>query len=216
LLDSGLFDTLPPTERQTLLMAIVERVFSDELLTPVGIRCTSLVHKDVLDYPAYQSSYTVWHKETYDIAKGLRRQGFIRLAEDLENRLLNAINLAGGPTEFLYVFPDNRAQFDPLINAPGEKAEEIAATNVPENDQAWTISAALAIKWRRGRRRTARPVEGTWQSELEDEIFGRIERARLLRTIREIKSAFPTSYSFWVNREKGFARERAYLARFEP
>jgi len=213
LLDSGLFDTLDFQTRQTNVAAIVERVYSDEFLTPIGIRCNSLIHTDLLGYPAYQSTQTVWHKETYDIAKGFSRQGFPRLARDLENRLLNAINVTGGATEFLYMLSDNRVDYDPLDRVPREDAEEIVATNVPENDQAWSISAAFAVKWRRGRRQPPRPLSTTWGSDLEDRLLKKIAPVKLLRTVGAIEQAFPTDYSFRINTLEGWEREGAYARR---
>lgn len=212
LLDSRIWDTLEDSERRERIAAIVDHIYSAEFLTSVGIRCTSVIHKDVLDYPAYQSSHTVWHKETYDIAKGLRRQGFHALADDLENRLLNGVNVSGGPTEFLYVFPDGRVVYDPLNKAGRENAEEIAGTNVPENDQAWSISAALAVKWRRGRRDRSLPASGPWQREIESDRMRAHPPVVLLRTVREVEKAYATPYCCKVNTDKGFERERAFLA----
>jgi glycogen debranching enzyme len=216
LLDSSLFDTLDPQGRLGYVAAIVERVCSGEFLTPVGIRCSSLVHENLLGYPAYQSSHTVWHKETYDIAKGFLRQGFPKLARNLENRLLNAINVTGGATEFLYVLSDNRVDYDPLNRVAREDAEEIVATNVPENDQAWSISAGLAVKWRRGSRQPPRPLSITWGTDLEDRLLNRITPVELLRTVSEIEQAFPTDYSFRINTRKGWEREGAYARRHHP
>jgi glycogen debranching enzyme len=215
-LDSGLFDLPDLQRRQGYVAAIVERIYSGEFLTPVGIRCSSLIHEHLLNYPAYQSSHTVWHKETYDIAKGFRRQGFPKLARDLENRLLNAINVTGGATEFLYVLSDNRVDYDPLKRVAREDAEEIVATNVPENDQAWSISAGLAVKWRRGRRQPPRPLSIAWGSELEDELLSTIAPAKLLCTVNDIEQAFPTNYSFRINTRKGWEREGTYARRHHP
>lgn len=215
LLDSSIFDTLEPARRKRYLEAIVERILSDEFLTPVGIRATSLVHQDLLDYPAYQSSHTVWHKETYDVAKGTRRQGFPNLADDLENRLLNAVNVTGAATEFLYVLPDNRVDYGPFDGAPREDAEEIIATNVPEIDQAWSISAALAIKWYCGRRKRGRSPYRAWQSNLETRIWKRIEPVPLLRTRRDIERASQTGYRFKINTARGWELERSRIRQIE-
>lgn len=212
LLDSGIWDSLSAPDRRRFVSAIVERIYSAEFLTLVGIRCNSVIHKDLQDYPAYQSSHTVWHKETYDIAKGLRRHGFSRLADDLENRLLNGVNVSGGPTEFLYVFPDGRVVYDPFNRAGKQNADEIPATNVPENDQAWSISAALASKWRRGRRRLTPAPEGSWQREREADLLRRHPPVSLLRTVSEVEAVQHTPYCCKVNTEKGLARERAFIA----
>jgi glycogen debranching enzyme len=210
-LDSGLFDGLSLAERRRYIEAVVRHVFGDEFLTPAGIRCTALRHKDLQDYPAYQSSYTIWHKETYDIAKGLRQQGLTRLAAELETRLLNTVNLAG-PKEFIYVLPDNRVDCGPVAGlVPGETIE-FAATNLPENDQAWTVAAAVAIKWRIGRRSSDEPPDRHWGRELEEELLRRIGETKLFRTLADIERARPTEYAIRVNTEKGWERERAWTA----
>jgi glycogen debranching enzyme len=210
LLDSGIFDTLPPELVRSRVAPIVRRLYSDEFLTPAGIRSSSLAHRAILDYPAYQGSYTVWHKDTYDVAKGFRRQGFHRLAKDLENRLLNAVNITGAPTEFLYVMPDNHVDYRPFDREGVDGAVEIAGTNVPENDQAWTISAALAIKWSRGRRLATAPTRG-WQWEEEKQIWKRIRPVEPLRTKGEIERAAAQAYRFRINTVKGWERERAHI-----
>lgn len=210
-LDSGIFDTLPPDRRQQAVSAIVERIYSDEFLTPAGIRCNCVAQRDVLDYMGYQSSYTVWHKETHDIAAGLRRQGFPGLARDLEVRMLNAINIVGGATEFLYVMPDGRVDYDPFQLRSGPGSEAVIGTNVPENDQAWSISAALSIKWRRGRRDQDEPAAGGWQEEIEQRKLCENHPATLLRTEGEIRRAREHSDQFSLNAEEAFRREQAFV-----
>jgi glycogen debranching enzyme len=211
MLDSGIFDALSPERRKGAVAAIVERIYSDEFLTPAGIRCNCVAQRDVHDYMAYQSSYTVWHKETYDIARGLRRQGFPCLAEDLEVRILNSVNIVGGATEFLYVMPDGRVDYDPFGLRPRQPAEDIVATNVPENDQGWSISAALAIKWRRGRRDHGEPAAGGWQAGIEQRKLQEHEPVTLLRTQGEIEHAREQGGKFSLNAEEGYRREQAFL-----
>jgi glycogen debranching enzyme len=211
MMDSGIFDTVPPERRRQAVSAIVGRIYSSEFLTPAGIRCNCVAQRDVLDYMAYQSSYTVWHKETYDVAMGLRRQGFPCLARDLETRILNAINITGGATEFLYVMPDGRVDYDPFGRRPGQPTEAVIGTNVPENDQGWSISAALAIKWRRGRRERVEPATAGWQAEVEGRKLGENVPATLLRTEGEIQRARDESDQFSLNAEEAWRREQAFV-----
>jgi glycogen debranching enzyme len=214
LLDSGIFDRMPSGERQRVVGAIVERIYSGEFLTAVGVRCSSLRHQDLLDYAGYQSSHTVWHKETYDIAKGLRRQGFPGLAEDLETRLLNAVTLTGAATEFLYVLADGRADLDPFGKHAVPGSEEILGTNIPENDQAWSISAALAIKWRRGRRVDGGTASG-WQRDLEEEKRRAYPPAPLLRWLRDIEQSLGGGSAVALNKDEGWRRESAFVRAHE-
>jgi glycogen debranching enzyme len=212
-LDSELFDELPPERRDRYVVPVVRRVFGPDFLTPAGIRCTSLRHKDLQDYPSYQSSYTIWHKETYDIAKGLRRQRYARLADELEARLLNTINLAGA-REFTYALADGRVDYGPIADAAPVETIELAATNHPENDQAWTVAAALACKWRIGRRprvRNASPVSDA-HPDLEAELLRQAGETKVFRTLADIARARPTDYVIAVNTEQGWARERKWTA----
>ncbi|PZS04717.1 MAG: hypothetical protein DLM70_07585 [Chloroflexi bacterium] len=214
LCDSGIFDGLEDEHQRAYLEPVVERLYSPEFLTPAGIRCTSIRHKDLLDYCGYQSSYTVWHKETYDIAKGLRRQGFPLLAGDLKHRMLNAVNVTGSLTEFLYAFPDNHVDFEPLNIGSREDQEVYFATNVPENEQAWTISAVLASKYGRGRR--ASPVRGqTWQTEVEDRCLRSSGTVVLMQSRSEIERARRTDHGFRIDRQGGFEREAAWTRAHE-
>jgi glycogen debranching enzyme len=207
LLDSGIFDTVSTSHRQLFVSSVVDKIYNCDFLTPVGVRTSSLVHAAIPGYAAYQGSHTVWHKETYDIAKGMRRQGYPRLAADLENRLLNAVNVAG-PREFLYVTADNRVDYHPS-GTRSEGAEEIVGTNVPENDQAWTVSAALAIKYRRGSR--MREVETTAEArELENRKLREVSPVHLYRTAPEIEEAYRTGDRFWINRSAAADNEGNY------
>jgi hypothetical protein len=163
---------------------------------------------------AYQSSHTVWHKETHDIARGFRRQGFPGLASDLETRLVNAVNLVGGATEFLYVMPDGRVDWDPFGRRARSAGEEIYGTNVPENDQAWSISAALAIKWRRGHGPEGDGATG-WQRDIEEEKQRAIAPVPRLRTVEEIERALQSSSTFTLNADEGWRRESAFVREHE-
>jgi glycogen debranching enzyme len=204
-LDSCIMDGLAPSERDTYVLPIVERIFGDEFLTGVGIRCTSLVHMHLQNYPAYQSSYTVWHKETYDVAKGLRRQGFPHLAAELERRLLYVINVAG-PREFIYVLPDGR--FGPIPRGSGTETIKIRSTNIPENEQAWTIAAGLAAKSRLGARH---PVPLPAPGDLERQLLNHAGRTPLLRTVAEVVRARNPGYVIEVQTRSGCELEREWV-----
>ncbi len=98
LLETALFDGLPEAERY--LRGVVERICGPEFLTDVGVRCRSLTEDGLVDFQDYQGTWTVWLKEGYDIAKGLGRQGFPRLAQQICIRLLNGVAVARDHAEF--------------------------------------------------------------------------------------------------------------------
>ena len=173
LLDTTLFDELPPEERRAYVSGLVEMVYGPDFLTPAGIRCRSVRHADAVPLADYHGSRVVWAKQGFDVAKGLRRQGFPRLAEQVERRILNGVNIAGKNYEFLYVDTDGRVHYDPERQPlPEEKARPMVGTNIPEVAQAWTVAAILGIK-----RRMRRSVESrltrelSWETELEDRLL---------------------------------------------
>jgi glycogen debranching enzyme len=206
LLETGIFDSLPPEERNRYVLPVVERIVGEDFLTSVGIRCTSLAYRNLLPYPAYQSSYTVWHKETFDVAKGLRRQGFPLLADEVERRLLNVIDLAG-PREFIYVLPDGR--FGPIRGATGRETVVLRSTNIPENEQAWTIAAGLAVKWRLGRRVQAGPASPP--PPLERDLLARTGTTALFRTVAEVEHARNIGYVCDVHTTEGCEAEGEWV-----
>jgi glycogen debranching enzyme len=211
LLDTGLFDGLPEAERY--LRGVVERICGPEFLTDVGVRCRSLTEDGLVDFQDYQGTWTVWLKEGYDVAKGLGRQGFPRLAQQIFIRLLNGVAVARDHAEFLYVSPDQRVHYDFRGRSrTGPRPTEILGTNVPEHAQAWTVSAILAIKWRFGSRQAIDdplPRTDHWRRELEDELLSRMPRARCLRTSPERQAVFDRRGDFTINLAAGIERDRA-------
>lgn len=139
LLDTDLLSSCSDAERTTFTASLVTDIFSPQLLTPVGVRMRSTEHLGLLDYADYQGSHTSWVVSTNTIARGLRRQGFTHLAQELETRLLRGIE-ALGCHEFFYV-DDTGVVCAPDLSASGHP--EIFGTNCPEHTQAWTASAAL-------------------------------------------------------------------------
>lgn len=177
LLDTYFFKLLPAAKRHLYISAIVERITSKDFLTNAGIRSRSLSAAELVPFWDYHGSYVTWPKETYDIAKGLRRNGFNRLGRQLENRLLNILLKTRQYPEFVYVDGFGRV----LAGTPSPHAHGnmvfVEGRNTPERLQAWTVSALMAIMSERSKssikkRRYARA--GSWQAELEAQIMARI------------------------------------------
>jgi glycogen debranching enzyme len=205
LLDTALFDTLPAKERYKFVGAIVGMVYSDEFLTDVGVRCRALRHIDLIDFADYHGSWAVWAKATYDIAKGLRRQGFGKLAEQLEQRILNATRLSGWHYEFWYVDESGRVDYDPKQLRPMKVAcREIVSTHVPEDIQAWTVSAVLAITQDQARQTQTKNTD--WAQELGDRLLMQQPRILAVANEQEALNAYPEDYCFVVNLEEGYKR----------
>jgi len=146
LLDSQLIHDLPASHSTRYIHGITERLFSQELLTGVGIRCRAVEDWDLLPFIDYHGTNTVWPKETFDIAKGLRRGGMPYLATDLDRRIASSLQEAAEFSEFFYVSRDGKVWHDresTLKHFGAESPGHFLA--VPEPGQAWTISAAIRI-----------------------------------------------------------------------
>lgn len=202
LLDTTFFDDLPEDQKQKYISGIVETIYSPEFVTDVGLRCRALKYADILKYADYHGTWAVWIKETYDIAKGLRRQGFSKLAEQLETRIINGVNIAGVNYEFFYVDPKGRVNYNPKYKKINSEAERIVGTHIPEGLQAWTISAVLAIKRRWGKRSPSKTVKTEWQDNLEKKVLQQstVPKIDIIGNIENIKAAFPKEFGFYIDR----------------
>lgn len=144
LLDSEILLDLPEVERKKYTDAVVRLLKSKEFLTDAGFRCRALQHKDVMPYTDYHGSYAVWPKETSDILRGLRLHGYTELATAVGNNVIDTIVQAGDFMELFYVTTEGRVVFDwqeaqEIFGKPGAKLCR------PEEGQAWSIAAAIAI-----------------------------------------------------------------------
>jgi hypothetical protein len=83
---------------------------------------------------------------------------------------------------------------------------------VPEDDQAWTVSAALAIKWRKGHPEEQEAAATGWEADLETRILAEIQPVALLKTAAEVDEALPRDCSFWVNTKRGSRDEHAFVS----
>ncbi len=146
LLDSALLSDLPKEKRKTYTDGIVAMITSDEFMTPVGIRSRALKHKQMPGFVDYHGSFTVWAKETYAIARGLKRFGHIQLAAHLESRILDGVMRAGEFYEFFYVKDTGTVWYDREEAVQHFKSIGLGKNiATPESGQAWTISAVLSI-----------------------------------------------------------------------
>jgi glycogen debranching enzyme len=180
-------------------------MYSEEFLTVAGLRSRGRRHWNLFgrDLWEYQGSRVTWAVMTNVFARGLRRQGMRALARDMENRLLNAAGISGTLAEFYYVDLEGRVAYDPkALYTRGPQV--IAGTNVPEQTQAWTVSALLRAILAQQGERPAIP------NPLERELLSPGPTPRLRG--RDLKAAFPTDHAFRVDREQGRAIEQQILA----
>lgn len=190
MLDSLIFDRLTPSEKQRFISALVREIMGTAFLTDAGIRSRSLSEAELINFWDYHGSFVTWPKETYDIAKGLRRQGMPRLAIELENRLLNITRAARAFPEFYYVDERGRVLGVPTKNRYHGDIIAVHSSNKPERIQAWTVSAIVAILYYR-RNQIGNDPQSGWRADLEQEVLRHIPHVPLLRSRSELGARYP-------------------------
>lgn len=213
MLESSFFDDLPENERQKYLKAIVREIMGDDFLTDAGIRSRARNEASLIPFWDYHGSYTSWPKETYDIAKGLRRQGFNKLASELDNRLINIVRAVKGYPEFVYV--DARGRVLGAASTAHHHGELVLidSPNRPEKIQAWTVSAVMSILSSKRPltvpkipkvkivKKKVTPREETWERKLEKEVLRHIPIVPRFKSLRELAARYPT-YPYKLNESR--------------
>jgi glycogen debranching enzyme len=208
LLLSSLFDDLPPTERERYVGGIIRRLFGPDMLTDAGIRGRSLRYSN----PHFRNYHeNVWPMDTFMIAKGLRRQGFPELAEQLELRLLSTANLLGANYEFVAVDDEGRIVHPALTRKQAAAlypttAAPLHTEMLPEVNLAWSVTAMLRIKRERTERcraaaesvaaapavpafgtpAPAAPAHNEWAGALTSEILASIPHEQVCWSTAEL------------------------------
>jgi glycogen debranching enzyme len=217
MLNSDFFDGMH-TDRRKYLSGIIRKLFSDEFLTDAGIRTRSLRHADDQPFADYHGSHVSWPVDTYMFAKGLRRQGFNRLAEQLENRVLNYVNMTGVNYELFMVDKDGNVITDVYEATKKKKGEtKLPIQMLPEENIAWTTTATARIKrgkdqkyWqeKEDKKQEEKPIDlfPNWQRELEEEILGGIKNISVYKTVDELTRNCPANPGIWISRRAGLRK----------
>jgi glycogen debranching enzyme len=201
LLNSRFFEELEQSEKETYVSGIVRNIMGTEFLTDAGVRSRGLSEANLIPFWDYHGSYVSWPKETWDVAKGLRRQSFPALSKQLENRLLNVIKKSRGYPEFLYVDPRGRVLGSSSAAHRHTHTLRVKSRNVPESIQAWTVSAIVAILAdRRPGFRLRRRKQQEWQTELEKEVLAHIPKVSHLKTAITLNARYP-DYPYELTKE---------------
>lgn len=194
-LNTSLWDEMPKKKREEYISAIVSRLFSDDFLTPVGLRSRAL-HSDqpLPGVIEYHGRLTVWPMFSFMVIEGLRRHRLHKLAEELENRVINGINASGNFEEFLVV--DGGGHL--LRSVPGAHAEVyVDAQMYPEKDIAFTVVPALVLAYRAMSRKRSWPSQENWQKKLEEQVLSSIERTERLdpkEAAQDVTAVVPTRF----------------------
>ncbi len=141
--------------------AIIKQLFSENMLAAGGIR-TLAKDEEKFNPEAYHNG-SVWPMDNYLISQGLRRHGYHALADIIDERLLSIKDQTTIFPE--YVPGDDEADISLTSKVIDVWDKEEGKINhlvqPPQEIQAWTVSANLAIKINNGKRglKRARPTE---------------------------------------------------------
>lgn len=208
-LNTSLWDTVDDAKYEKLLRAVVGRLFSDDFLTPVGLRTRALNSpQPLLGVVEYHGRLTVWPMFTFMVIEGLRRHRLHRLAEQLENRVINGINASGSFEEFFVI--DGGGHM--LKSVPGAHAEvSVDAQMLPEKHIAFTIIPSLVLAYRASNAKHVWPTTNSeWRKKLEDDILASIdivERVPPAEAKEVVSAVVPTKF----RRVRGNIRTLGYF-----
>lgn len=186
-LNASFWKYMPDMEHRARIISIVQRLFADDMLTPVGIRTKSVQTPDPLgDMIDYHGSRTVWPMFNFMVIEGLRRHGLYRLARQLEFRLLNGINAVGEFPEFMIV------DHDQTLYRPDKSARLARAGQmIPEQNIAFTVVPAMTLAYRHVYKRHT-PADSGWRYELEESVLASIPQVDLYSPSEATQQLHPT------------------------
>jgi len=219
LLNSEFFDYMLIKEKEKYITGIITRIFSDELLTDAGIRCRSKKYMNDRNFHTYHGSWVSWPVDSYMIAKGLRRQGFNNLADQIEARLINTVNMSGVNYEFFIVDEDGKVLLNP--NKPRTKDAKVLPIEMkPEKTIAWTVTATLRAKKERASRLREEDKpdyikieQEIWVNKLEQEVIAKIKKIDLYETEEDVQRNQYKEPNLYIDQKTGL--NRAFIDLFK-
>lgn len=199
-------------ERERYISPIVERLFSDEFLTHVGLRTRAKSGPDPLEQTIdYHGSQTVWPMFSFMVAEGLRRHRMYDLAEQLEIRIVNGLNVVGGFAEFHVVMRDG------TLIVPRRKASGMLNVQMkPEQNIGFSVVPSMVLA-RRILNPPERKAQKQWQAELERRIMARVPRVQLAspdqahRSVGQIESRHFVRWRAGIKTAIYFYKHRKHL-----
>lgn len=206
-LNTSLWDEVSEHRRAEVIGSIVAKLFSNSFLTPVGLRCRAIDEpqplKNVIEYHGAQA---VWPMFTFMVIEGLRRHNLYRLAMQLENRLINAINADGHFPEFFIVTADEK-----LIIHDRQARTSKPTQMLPEENMAFTIIPSMTLA-RRASSKRIMVEQSEWQRQLEDSIMPTIPLVELVSPL-DSKHAMPETIPVHLQRWRGNISSALYVMR---
>lgn len=150
LLSSRLLDGEAP-DIIRMRTAIVRTLTSEAMLAVSGVR--TLATGEVRFRPGAYHNGSVWLWDSYYIARGFRRHGFIKEADDLVERLLLTVTTTRKFPEFARGGNSEAPELNTRIVDIWD--DQMGLTNrieqPPQEIQAWTVAAVLAAEYEKAR-----------------------------------------------------------------
>jgi len=170
-LNTSFWDEVPKDVRAERISAIVRRLFSDDMLTRVGIRTRAISQPQPLPgVIEYHGSPTVWPMFNFMVIEGLRRHGLLMLAEQLENRLINGLNAVKDFDEFFVV--DREGTLLRRAEDSQRVQQKLTAQMAPEQQIAFSVVPALTLAYRAQYEKKPKKLKNnSWQQKLERDIL---------------------------------------------
>lgn len=127
---------------------VIRHVLSPEMLNISGIR--TLAKDEIRFRPGAYHNGTVWLWDTHHIAKGLRRHGHVDAANELDRRMLHVVEVTKLFPEYVRGGNDLLPRINEHTIVVWDEAmqREMTIEQPPQEVQAWTVAAILAIKKR--------------------------------------------------------------------
>ena len=210
-LNTSLWTEMSQHDQQRYVTAIVEKLFSDEFLTTVGIRSRAKSASNPISKTLdYHGSETVWPMFSFMVVEGLRRHRLHGLANQLEHRIVNGLNAVGNFPEFIIV-----TRNDSVIMATKDRLmPQLNVQMKPEKNIGFSVVPAMVM----GHRAATKPrysEPNRWQRELDERILATIPRIERVassqainaigafeyRHLRRWMSTIRTMYYFWQQRK---------------
>jgi glycogen debranching enzyme len=156
-------------EMKHYVQALVYQLFSPEMLNAAGIR-TLATDEERFRPGAYQNG-SVWAWETMLIADGLKRHGFLKLAQILADRVHNVINVTQRFPEYVRGDDHPVPRINPrIVDLYDETRDRINRIEQPPQEvQAWTVAAALKMEYYSDKEPEFTPEE--WAKDYEESII---------------------------------------------
>lgn len=210
-LNTSLWAEMSHHDQQKHVTAIVEKLFSNEFLTTVGLRSRAKsAISPIVKTLDYHGSETVWPMFSFMAVEGLRRHRLHGLANQLEHRIVNGLNAIGDFPEFIVVTRDESV----IIPSRDKAMHRLNVQMKPEKNIAFSVVPAMVM----GHRAVTKPrysEPNKWQRELDERILStipRVERAQPAsainaigefeyRHLRRWSSTIRTMHYFWSQRQ---------------